>query len=264
MVDTDLRLRRPGLVWSSELREAAYYHGYRGENGEADGWLFFRNQEGVPGEIALAVGPDDDGAPWFLALDHPGVIAELEAKRAGPPPGRFRAAYAFATRSDLHGAINRVFHLARSVPDFPLKAFEEAVAHLGDTEAERLMRQRIGQDRFRAALMDYWEGTCPLTGITEPALLRASHIVPWAECESDYQRLDVHNGILLSVHWDAAFDSGLVSFADDGRLLLSDRFSSQSRSAFAIPDKRIANLSSLHKVNLDWHRTHFGFLYLAT
>jgi hypothetical protein len=38
--------------------------------------------------------------------------------------------------------------------------------------------------------MDYWGGRCPLTGITEPGLLRASHIVPWANC-TDEQRLDV-------------------------------------------------------------------------
>lgn len=77
------------------------------------------------------------------------------------------------------------------------------------------MIQRIGQDVFRDALMDYWGGRCPLTGIADRALLRASHIVPWAEC-SDERRLDVHNGLLLSALWDAAFDQGLVSFADDG------------------------------------------------
>ena len=49
------------------------------------------------------------------------------------------------------------------------------------TEAERLVVQRIGQNIFRAALMDYWGGRCPITGITDPELLRASHIVPWAE-----------------------------------------------------------------------------------
>jgi hypothetical protein len=31
-----------------------------------------------------------------------------------------------------------------------------------------------------------------LTGITDPALLRASHIIPWSDC-NDEQRLDVHN-----------------------------------------------------------------------
>lgn len=259
MIDADLRLRRPGLVWSSELREAAYYHGYRGENGEADGWLFFRNQEGVPGEIALAVGPGDDGAPWFLALDHPGVIAELTGERAGPPPGRFAAAYAFSTRAALHDAINRIFHLARSVPDFPLKGFEKEVAHLGQTEAERLLRQRIGQDRFRAALMDYWQGTCPLTGITEASLLRASHIVPWAECKSDAQRLDVHNGLLLAANWDAAFDAGLISFDDAGRALLSEALSEPARTMLSYCEGVTLELHDGHREHLRWHRNHYGF-----
>ena len=39
-------------------------------------------------------------------------------------------------------------------------------------------------------------------------MLRASHSVPWAACASDAERLDVHNGLLLAAHWDAAFDAG--------------------------------------------------------
>jgi len=37
----------------------------------------------------------------------------------------------------------------------------------------------------------------------------------------DAQRLDVHNGLLLSALWDAAFDGGLVSFTNDGTVLAS-------------------------------------------
>jgi len=49
-------------------------------------------------------------------------------------------------------------------------------------------------------------------------------MLPWPDC-SDEQRLDVHNGLLLSVLWDAAFDCGLVSFADDGTVLASPELS---------------------------------------
>ena len=127
----------------------------------------------------------------------------------------------------LHAALDRVYKLGVSLPDAPLARFRAQTAALPQTtEAERLVVQRIGQDIFRAALMDYWGGRCPLTGITDPALLRASHIVPWAECD-DAQRLDVHNGLLLSALWDAAFDSGLVSFADDGTALASPELSAR-------------------------------------
>jgi hypothetical protein len=138
---------------------------------------------------------------------------------------------------------------------FSKRRFRAQTANLPRaTEAERLVIQRIGQDVFRDALMDYWGGPCPMTGITEPALLRASHIVPWAEC-TDEQRLDVHNGLLLSALWDAAFDRGLISFADDGTVLAGPDLSETSRGALGIVvAPRLAGLSAAHRANLARHR----------
>ena len=51
------------------------------------------------------------------------------------------------------------------------REFRAAIAGLPKTtEAERLIIQRVGQDIFRDRLMTYWQGRCPLTGITDPAL----------------------------------------------------------------------------------------------
>jgi predicted restriction endonuclease len=128
------------------------------------------------------------------------------------------------------------------------------------TEAERLVVQRIGQDIFRARLMDYWQNRCPLTGIAEPGLLRASHIIPWSECENDAKRLDVHNGLLLSALWDAAFDKGLVSFADDGTPLVSPDLSGAARGALGLDQAPpLPNLRAAHRANLSLHRASHGF-----
>lgn len=120
------------------------------------------------------------------------------------------------------------------------------------TEAERLVVQRVGQDIFRQRLMDYWQGRCPLTGISDPALLRASHIIPWSECESDVERLDVHNGLLLSALWDAAFDRALVTFNDQGTpefsLALTERARSELRWTSPI------SLTDEHRKRLVRHR----------
>src|SRR6476620_998169 len=98
-----------------------------------------------------------------------------------------------------------------------------------------------------------------MTGITEPGLLRASHIVPWSECD-DAQRLDVHNGLLLSALWDAAFDQGLVSFADDGSPLASPRLSEAARKTLgldaALP---LRGLLEVHRSHLGVHRARHGF-----
>src|SRR5690606_6882382 len=120
---------------------------------------------------------------------------------------------------------------------------------------ERLAVQRIGQNIFRDSLMDYWQGRCPLTEISDPELLRASHIIPWSECTSDAQRLDVHNGLLLSALWDAAFDRALVTFDDSGIPEYSPQLSDAARDALMWI--RPLPLTDLHRKNLIHHRLRF-------
>jgi hypothetical protein len=169
---------------------------------------------------------------WLLSVSHAGVAAELDLPRIDSPLGPWFAMYAFTTLGELYRTLERVYKLGVSLPDAPLEAFKKATAHLPQTtEVERLTVERVGQSLFRQALLEYWNAHCPLTGITDPALLRASHIVPWAECESDAFRLDVHNGLLLSALWDAAFDAGLISFADDGTVLRSPNLTAEAAAA---------------------------------
>jgi predicted restriction endonuclease len=104
--------------------------------------------------------------------------------------------------------------------------------------------------------MDYWNAACPLTGIREPALLRASHIIPWAECQTDQERLNVYNGLLLSALWDAAFDTGLVTFDDLGKAVASPRLERDAREALGLSTSRALVLSEDHKSRLEWHRNH--------
>lgn len=256
-MNTDARSRSLPLGLHSELREAAWNHGYRRETGEADGWLFFASDINVPGEIALAVA--ENGVAWFLAVDHPGVAAELDAPPAAPVPQGKRAAYGFADQSAMRAALHRVYELSCTLPDVPLYTYQDEIARLGNTEIDRVRKERIGQDMFRRALLRYWEGRCPLTGVTEPDLLRASHIVAWADCETDAERLDVHNGLLLAAHWDAAFDKGLISFADDGTPLVKTELSAAARSALAISSVPPLSLTKDHHRQLARHRDRHGF-----
>jgi hypothetical protein len=255
--DASTRLRTFPAGLRSELREAAWNHGYRRETGEADGWLFFASDINVPGEIALAVA--ESGQAWFLAVDHPGVAAELGAPAAAPVPQGKRAAYAFNDQSAMRAALHRVYELSCTLPYVPLYTYQDEIAGLGDTEIDRVRKERIGQDVFRRALLRYWDGRCPLTGVTEPALLRASHIVAWADCETDAERLDVHNGLLLAAHWDAAFDRGLVSFDDRGSPLVKEELSAEARAVLEPESVRPILLTKEHRMRLDRHRRRFGF-----
>ena len=126
------------------------------------------------------------------------------------------------------------------------------------TEAAMEAKRRIGQDLFRNLLLRYWKGRCPITGINEPKLLRASHIKSWAE-SNDGERLNPFNGILLSANLDAAFDAGLITFSDEGTILRSSALSDDNFGALRIsPDLRLS-LSPEHAVFLPWHRRLHGF-----
>ena len=94
------------------------------------------------------------------------------------------------------------------------------------TERKGLVTSRVGQGFYRQQIINKWGGKCPLTDIDISSILIASHIVPWAE-SNDAERLDVDNGILLSPLFDALFDRYLISFEDDGALLVSSRMSSK-------------------------------------
>ena len=152
----------------------------------------------------------------------------------------------------------RVYELAVSLPDAPLQEFLHQTKGLPKTtEAERLLIQRVGQNIFRERLMAYWQGRCPLTGIADKALLRASHIKPWKDCDSDAERLDVHNGLLLSALWDAAFDSGLVSFDDAGKPLFSPSLGPDAKALLRW--QKPLPLSAKHREKLAWHRAVFSY-----
>ena len=240
------------FIIREECEKAAWQHGFRRVFGTENGWAAFGSTT-AQGTLWLAAASAQ--GPWFLAVDHPGVMAELALptmKITGPGLAR----YSLPTLTALYAVLPRLYQLASSLPDAPLNSYQQQTAHLPKTtETERLVVQRIGQEIFRASLMDYWQGRCPLTGITDTPLLRASHIIPWSECLSDAQRLDVHNGLLLSALWDAAFDRALVSFDDDGTPVLSTQLSEEARQA--LPWIQPMPLTDLHRKNLQHHRQRF-------
>lgn len=127
------------------------------------------------------------------------------------------------------------------------------------TTRESIVQARVGQGQFRAALLSIWRGKCALTGIENPDLLVASHIEAWWLADNA-ARLDPDNGLLLATHVDRLFDRGLISFADDGALLLSRRLSHHDRSVFGLNQfAGISNLTSGNRRYLAKHRNQFGY-----
>lgn len=251
--DTEARTRSLTHLLADRLDEAANEHGYRIGKGEAAGWRFYVSAT-APREIALGAAGFD--GPFFLSVEHQGVAKDVTFLQATPPARGHSNAFAFETRDDFFNAVKEVYRKSVSLPTHPLEVFREKTSTLGDTEGERIQRVRIGQDIFRESLMDYWNGTCPMTGITNPELLRASHIIPWAKCDSDDERLNVYNGLLLSSLWDAAFDAGLLTFNEDGDPIVSPHMTSSARQALSVDSAISIPLHGEHLERLSWHRAN--------
>ena len=127
------------------------------------------------------------------------------------------------------------------------------------TTRESIIQARVGQGQFRTSLLNIWQGQCALTGVKNPVLLVASHIEAWCLADNS-ARLDPDNGLLLATHVDRLFDRGLISFADDGKLLVSSRLSDQDRSVFGLDQfVGISTLTSGNRQYLAKHRSGFGF-----
>jgi hypothetical protein len=248
----------PTFITTEEAHKAAYENGFRVELGTHGGWIGYRSTT-ARGEVWIARDPIQDR--WLLGITHPGVVSEILLSRVDIASAPGHASYAFPKLSGLYDALDRSYKLGISLPDAPLEIFRKLTVNLPrSTEAERLILVRVGQEVFRDALLEYWSSRCPLTSITDSALLRASHIVPWAECESDYLRLDVHNGLLLSALWDCAFDSGLISFSNAGAVLRSPRLSDAAALALQLDSvPAISKLTDLHRRNLARHRVKHAF-----
>lgn len=94
----------------------------------------------------------------------------------------------------------------------------EGDASIPQTQRLQLSKARIGQGLFRKRVM-LVDPHCRVTGVEDPRLLIASHIKPWRDA-TNAERISGYNGIMLSPHIDALFDERLITFEDDGRMLV--------------------------------------------
>jgi hypothetical protein len=180
-----------------------------------------------------------------------------------------RAGDAYVANSDgqLAQWLRRASALAQSLPNQAAVDFDtqvqQALAALPaadslSTEVQRLVRQRVGQDRYRQAMLSYWGGACAVTGLALAPALRASHAKPWADCTTDAERLDVFNGFLLSANLDALFDKFLISFSDAGEMLIGSSLSLADRHLLGLSNGlKLRWVAAGHAKYLPHHRDQF-------
>lgn len=126
------------------------------------------------------------------------------------------------------------------------------------TERSGLVTSRIGQGAYRKRVIHRWEYQCAVTKFNKLEILIASHIVPWFT-STDEERLDVHNGILLSPTYDALFDKHLITFDIEGKIILSNKIEKTAFEKIGVyGEEKIKNLSKYNLKYLERHNQIFG------
>ncbi len=206
---------------------------------------------------------DMDGGAYQVCFQttSPSLLQELQRSFSAM---QVADVFQVPTEADLAALLRRAASLSRALPGQAANDYQQAVAmELADlpagivgTEVERMVRQRVGQNKFRDAMLDYWGGACAVTGVAIPEVLRASHAKPWAECTTDAERLDVFNGFLLSANLDALFDRFLISFDEQGTLVTAPALTGIDLLPLGISiGMKLRWINPLHQPYLAVHRS---------
>src|SRR6516162_7240880 len=257
----DQRIGYVGLATDRAVTNAKPDFGGKGENWDQEGWL-------VPVRWTKLKAPVQPKALIDqLRPTLPTKYAPLTKEGNG-----LQSVY-LATIPEAMAAVfvqaSKEIDQAAKIPSFeienePVRRFEDRVeaaiknnTTIDTTEKQELVLARRGQGKFRRNL-EQIEDCCRLTGVRDRRFLRASHIKPWRLCETNHERLDGYNGLLLTPTFDHLFDKGYISFSDDGVIFVSDRFPEAVRASLGLPAAQVTNAKAFtdaHKGYLAFHRS---------
>ncbi len=130
------------------------------------------------------------------------------------------------------------------------------------TERKGLVTSRVGQGWYRQEILKKWGNKCSITGCSLTEILISSHIKGWSECNED-ERLDVNNGILLSPNIDSLFDKHLISFQDNGSIMISSKVSKEDLEYLGISNSVKLKVDDGMKKYLLHHRSRFETKWLS-
>lgn len=213
----------------------------------------------ISGDLLFWEGETKHGTDERIArAEVAGDVIYLFYREVHRTPFEYRGPVLLVTfKSQMKKPSEFVFRLVHDQgPDDDLARCKADLATIPDsTEREEVRRARLGQGRFRQGLIELWDGRCSITGVAVPPLLTASHVKPW-RAATNQERLDPYNGLLLLPQYDRLFDRGLITFDDDGGMILSEAFpAEQWERAGVNPDGHLRFLNGRHRDFLAYHRT---------
>lgn len=213
--------RPGGRVWYDDQRQV---HGQIFEGDDTVDYAF------------MGRNPDAADNRWLReAMEHQIPVIYF----LGIAPGRYQAILpTFIVGWDPLGLKSR---MAFGVADEATLAAPETAAER--RYALRAVKQRLHQASFREAVITAYDGRCALSGLREPLLLDAAHII--ADKNELLGQPVVQNGVPLSKIHHAAFDAHLIGIDPDYRIHVSGRLLGQTDGPMLDALKRLHS-AALH------------------
>lgn len=115
------------------------------------------------------------------------------------------------------------------------------------------IKARIGQGKFRDALIKKHGCKCDVCGLAIKELLIASHIKEYVYCENN-EHIDLENGLLLCPNHDKLFDRHLISFNSDGRMMFSESINTNNYEQLNIKKDTTIDKYLFKEEYMSYHR----------
>ncbi len=173
---------------------------------------------------------------YFLGIAPSRYQAILPAFISGWDAKLLKANVAFGvpaqeSQAQLQGVQNANNLLQTHIGSYPETPLERRYAL-------QSVKRRLHQASFREAIITAYDGRCALSGIPEPLLLDAAHIL--SDNDEQFGQPVIPNGIPLSKIHHAAFDAHLIGIDPDYRLHVSDRLLDREDGPLLEALKRLA------------------------
>ncbi|MBP7700521.1 HNH endonuclease [Candidatus Woesebacteria bacterium] len=162
---------------------------------------------------------------------------------------------------------NQIQHLFNLLRELDGIQFIGTTLHFKD-DAEKIIEElpeQKGRNKYlhtlyknqlkNEAYTKFHKEKCMVEHLTYPILI-ASHIKPFILSTKD-EAYNPNNGLLLSKNLDGLFDHGLISFDNDGKIIISKRLDSELQKHLNQYQLEKVFVNEERKKFLEFHRTHF-------
>ncbi len=112
------------------------------------------------------------------------------------------------------------------------------------------------QQTFKHNLKVEFNNKCVICGLNIYGILIASHIIAYSNCNDKYDMINHNNGLLLCPNHDSLFDKHLISFDNEGKIMINHNIPEEMYSLLELNNNYTLPNEYLSKERLNYLNKH--------